>query len=141
MDIVIVEDEFLAAQALSEDILKAFPNAQIGIIPTESEFCDNLDRLVRTPPSAIILDMMIRWADAREGSPPSPPEVAEAGPWRAGKRCLDRLRQRGIRCPVAIYSILDEEDLKGDLGDGVRLVAKSADSKKVVDWLKSVVGH
>lgn len=139
MNIVVVEDEYLAAKDLTDELLVAFPESRIIVVPTESDFCTHLDRLTAHPPTAIIMDMMIRWADTTDGGGPKVPEdVSAAGPWRAGKRCLERLRQRGIQSPVALYSVLDEEDLREDRLEGVRLFPKAPDLSAIISWIRNL---
>ena len=139
MKILIVEDDYLAVEGLKEDVRRSLPDSEFREIATESEFCAELEQIRSNPPDAIIMDMMIRWADASPESPEAPPMVADSGPWRAGRRCLDRLREADIHSPVVIYSVLDDEDLKGELPENVLLIPKSANAEEIVKWLRDQI--
>jgi CheY-like chemotaxis protein len=84
---------------------------------TESEFIDNFESIARDKPDVIILDIMLRWTDPAPDMKLPPPDIAEQGFFRAGVRCERRLaadpRTRDI--PIIVYSMLEKEDLKGEI--------------------------
>ena len=122
MYVLIVEDDYIQWGALREALEKALrrkiPELRVERIATEERFRAALADIVRNPPDVIIMDVMLRWADAGERLPEAPEEVRREGYRRAGVRCrrliADNPATRDI--PVILYTVLEESDLREDTG-------------------------
>ena len=81
---------------------------------------DGIEMAKNTQPDLILMDVMLRWTDPvpPEEMPPEPAEVEEEGYYRAGIRCVRRLRkqeQTDPRIPILLFTILSDHDLSQDL--------------------------
>jgi DNA-binding NarL/FixJ family response regulator len=115
MRIVILEDDHLQAETITQQLQKAFPDSTIDLISTEAEFHSSVDRIVKERPDVVILDVMVRWTDPSPDRPVMPKEVADNGHYRAGLRCQYLLAERDPTIPVILYTILEEQDLEKEL--------------------------
>jgi DNA-binding NarL/FixJ family response regulator len=112
MYILLIEDDYLTAESLIDELGSAFPKTDVKHCRTESEFLQTIDEIAAHPPKVVIMDVMVRWTDPSENMPPQPEEVQHNGPWRAGIRCERRLHDLNPKIPIVFYSVLDRDDLK-----------------------------
>lgn len=143
--IVVVEDDHLQDGPLQELLREQFPTARIEVVCTERDFRDRLDGYRRDPPSIVVMDVMMRWANPRQGDPPPPPDVLAGGYRRAGIRCVDLMRRApALRdVPVVYYTILERSDLERDADafpDNVFLVRKSSDRQPLTRKIRELTG-
>ncbi len=115
MKILIVEDDYLFAEEMRQDILAApeFNDAEVEVVGTEQEFRDRFEQIQQAGYDLIILDVMIRWVDPSPEARKPDADVLEDGYFRAGIRCLQMLRQAQAtkETPVVIHSNMDEKDI------------------------------
>src|ERR1017187_3901603 len=117
MKILIVEDEKLQAQWLTENLVQAFPGSSIESFGTESTFVSHFEDIAAAPPDVIVMDVMLRWADPTSDLQMPPDEVQHEGLFRAGLRCKSLLAndERTRDIPVVLHTVLERADLQGDL--------------------------
>jgi len=117
LHILIVEDDYLQADWIRASLGKIFPRAQIELMHTEFQFRSALDSLAKTPPDVIVMDVMLRWADAGPNIPPPSEDVRKEGFYRAGIRCAKMLssNERTREIPVILYTVLERADLESDI--------------------------
>jgi hypothetical protein len=143
MRILLLEDLDTFAGALIESVeskrSKLGP-VSIERVSSELEFRRRLPQLATESFHFAIFDVMVCWCsledlDTPEGKNP-PPEVIEERDgnkkWRSGVRCLemfDKVRAdlNLTRVPRIFYSVLDHEDLKGELNGDTALVVKQGE--------------
>jgi len=115
--IVIVEDDYVQADSIQASLGRIFPRAEIDIIATEFDFRLALDSLANTPPDVVVMDVMLRWADASPAIPPPPEDVLQDGFYRAGIRCAKLLSSSAKTkdVPVILYTVLERAVLEADL--------------------------
>ena len=119
MLILLIEDDLLQAD-LMEKAIRQRLRADTLRIATESEFLARFEEIPRRSPAAIIIDVMLRWADPAEQMPTKPADYGVTGGYRrAGLRCRKKLleddRTRSI--PVVIYTVLSKDALGKGLSD------------------------
>lgn len=148
MYILIIEDDKLQFETIQNAIKKsrAFSTARIERIVTESEFRSRFEEIASNTPDAIILDIMLRWADPAPDMPLPPPQIAEQGFYRAGVRCQRMLADdsRTKNIPIVVYTILENEDLLGEISERpqVSFLEKYFDPKEIEERLeKLILGH
>ena len=116
--ILLVEDDPLQISFFRQAVAdsRQLASAEIEVIKTEKGFYDWLKS--NALPDLIVLDVMLRYTDPSPKMELPPPDIAKAGFYRAGIRCLKELRQKGNKAlaetPVVIYTILEREDLKDE---------------------------
>jgi CheY-like chemotaxis protein len=117
MNIWLVEDDHFQAKLIEEKILERFPAAEIRRIKTESNFRALMDQLPIELPDVVVMDVMLRWADAAADMPDASSEIQREGFYRAGLRCQKLLagRKETERVPVILYTVLESIDLKPEL--------------------------
>jgi len=130
--ILVVEDDHLQDEPLSEHLREEFPGGRVLSIRTELEFRNRLEDFRADRPDVAIMDVMLRWALPSPDMQPPPQQVAEEGFYRAGLRCAELLaadpRLRTV--PVIFYTILERSDLEQD---GTRLPSDSVYVRKSPD--------
>jgi hypothetical protein len=146
MRILLLEDLDSFAEALMLQLTKTRELGPVGIdrIATELEFRRRLPELVEDSFNVAIFDVMVCWCTLEDLETPEgqaiPPEVnAERNgekKWRAGVRCQQLYAEALAKAgkppvPCIFYSVLDEEDLKGELG-GTPLVVKQGEMTPLV---------
>lgn len=117
MNIILIEDDYLQANWLSEQLSEAFQEATVEIIKTEHHFLRRVESIVANPPDIFIIDVMLKWTNPAPEMPPQPPKVEEEGFYRAGFRCQEKLQKyaKTRDVPVIFYTILGEKDLEEEL--------------------------
>ena len=130
--ILVVEDDHLQDEPLSEHLRDEFPGGRVVNIRTELEFQDRLQDFREDAPDIAVMDVMLRWALPTPDMRPPPPQVAEEGFYRAGLRCAELFAADSGLCavPVIFYTILERSDLEQD---GVRLQPNSLYVRKSPD--------
>ncbi len=63
MYLLVIEDDYLQANWIQENLQTAFPTARIQRIATELDFRSHLEEIGRDRPTVIIMDVMLRWTD------------------------------------------------------------------------------
>lgn len=132
MKILLVEDDYLQNEWISSNLQQEFPDAEIELLSTESEFYSHINKIAAHPPDVILIDVMLRWEDPSENPKPEPDEVRQEGFFRAGLRCERLLAKdaRTGRIPVILYTMLESTDLAEaltDLPDNVTHMRKEPD--------------
>jgi DNA-binding NarL/FixJ family response regulator len=143
---VIVEDDHLQQGPLEENLLDAFPGAQVTVLGSEHQFREQLPQLIESPPDLVLMDVMLRWALPSPNTPEPPTEVTEGGYYRAGLRCASLLLadQRSRMVPVVLYTILERSDLERDspgLPANSSYVGKSSDIEVLLRKVRKLLGN
>lgn len=117
VNILLVEDDYLQAQAIAKVLREHFPELIEQHISTEQEFCRELSHIRGNPPDVIIIDVMLRWTNPSPNMPAMPQEVIQGGYHTAGLRCERRLRElpETGNTPVILLTVLAEVDLTAEL--------------------------
>lgn len=144
MKILLLEDDYLQAESIENELHQKIRNAEVVVLKTESEFYSYLDELAANSevkvPDVAILDVMVPWETPTENMTKPPPEIRTEGSYRAGIRCVKKLLNRGETkgIKMILYSILEKEDIAQDLRSlpkGVTLVTKRQDLDELIDAL------
>lgn len=144
MRIVVVEDDSVQAGLIREALHEEFPHAEFRQINTEFEFRSSLEELAADPPAAIVLDVMLRWADPAPDIPPRPVDVEREGFSRAGLRCGRLLAEdpKMKTVPVILYTVLDRnlvEHGPGALPRAARYLQKGSDLGPLVEDIRRAI--
>lgn len=112
--ILSVEDDPLGAEWIRQTIEGRMPGAKVSQIRTESEFVARLQEISAHPPSLILMDVMLRWADPSPHIPDRPTDVKSGGISRAGLRCCARLaaNPETSAIPVILYTVLQDSEIR-----------------------------
>lgn len=144
--ILLVEDEYMEVQDLTEVLRDRFPSFEIETIETECEFRTALDRIAASPPAAAVIDLMLPWQEPTpdDSRVPMPLDVAEEGGERAGLRCQRLMAERvGTgKVPVILYSHLPEkilDEILGSLNIGITCLGKSSDYMELIVKLQEIL--
>jgi CheY-like chemotaxis protein len=141
MHILVVEDDHLQAEDICPKLKEAFGGCQVDLIKTEYEFRSRIDSIAAAPPTVIVLDMMLRWADPSSDMPEPPEDVMLEGHNYAGFRCERLLAEReatkGI--PVILYTVLEQIDLQpfiSRLSPTTKHLRKQSDLTPLVEFIR-----
>lgn len=121
MYILLVEDDPTWAETLGDELTKHYQakKCRVERIATEKAFIARSDDLKKSPPDLILMDVMLRYQDPEEGNEFTEDWYAEykrsGGRFKAGVRCAKLTEGMGIKSPVLLYTVLDEETLQDDL--------------------------
>jgi len=117
MRVLLVEDDHLQADVIIQSLNHEFSDIIVITVDSESEFYEWVDSQDNNLPDLIIMDIMLRWCEPNPKMPIPPPEIESAGHFRAGIRCLKRLKETdGLESvPVVIYSVLSDRELGKEL--------------------------
>jgi len=144
MNVLLLDDDDLEAQAVRDALVQHFPQVGVDIIRTELEFRERLEAILSAPPDLIILDMMVRWSD--EGSKPSTPpnELGDFPSYRSGLRCHRLLAQneRTKNIPTILYTVLERGDIAEELRNmpqNVVYLKKDSDLSSLLRLIRSLV--
>jgi|ERR1022692_346492 CheY-like chemotaxis protein len=113
IEILSLEDDPLQAEWIRQTIESGVAGSKVNHVGTESEFVARFPGIVAAPPTLILMDVMLRWADPSPNIPERPADVKKGGMRRAGLRCCTRLaanpKTRVI--PVILYTVLQSSEL------------------------------
>jgi hypothetical protein len=145
MNMLVIEDDYLQANWIQENLLKAFPGSKIEHIATELDFRSKIDSLVKHPPAVIIMDVMLRWTDPSPDMTPPPEDVIRGKFHRAGVRCKKLLLEHNATkdIPLILYSVLEAADLQKEiqeLGSTLVHVPKESDPWSLIAKIREVSG-
>jgi CheY-like chemotaxis protein len=149
MRALLIEDDYYFGREVVRDLEENFPAVRgaIDVIKTEREFRTLFDDPSRhLAYGFIVLDVMVHWDKRSSGSTPDQ-DVQQEGYFRAGVRCLDRIRRRTDtqQIPVVIHSALESEKLlqaiqqKGIIFERIEIVPKSGNPNSLVEALKRLL--
>jgi hypothetical protein len=139
--ILLIEDDHLQAQAIQSGLRRLleqdFPHLVFETISTESDFYAKFGELANRGFHAVIIDVMLRWADPSPNMPEPPAEVVEGGFFRAGVRCKQRLEsdERTSSIPTIVYTVLDDSRLP----PGLEVVSKGGDITPLSDKIRQLL--
>jgi DNA-binding NarL/FixJ family response regulator len=135
MKVLILEDDLSEEQYLQSLLSKEFPGIGVDVLRTETAFRNALAALRANPPSAIIVDLILRWSDL----PGAPPSLYD--PYDAGIRCQRLLAEDATTgaIPVVFYSVVDRSDVPVQLTKNCLYCQKSAAPFDLVRKLRSVL--
>lgn len=138
----IVEDDHEQAQDTVEQIRLHYPTAEIHRVTTEHEFRDKFTQIVGA--DLVILDLILRWTDAKPEMPSRPDDVKSGGSDRAGLRCLELLRagERTRLIPVILYSVLPKDELTSpwrEIAESVPYLDKSDAHDQLLETIRSLL--
>lgn len=146
MKILVVEDDYLQVEWLSEQLKNHIEEVQVESISTESKFYDSLARIAAQPPDIILMDVMLRWTDPAPHMLVPPDDVREEGFYTAGLRCERKLRQNSetSTIPVILYTMLEQSDLLRQLEgkeDNTIYCRKEADLHSLIQKIRELVDY
>lgn len=141
MRFVLLEDDPLQSQWIKAELTREFENATVVVLETEEAFIAALPSILSEKPF-VLLDVMVRWTNPKPQMPPPPLDVQEGGPFRAGLRCLRRLRRGGDDVKALLYTILERTDLQSEIrklqDEGIEVihVRKESSVAKLVEEIR-----
>jgi CheY-like chemotaxis protein len=115
MEILILEDDPAQAKWLREEIQAVIADAEIELVTSEHEFRERIPGFAQSPPDVFLLDVMVRWTKPSPKMPEQPQDVKDNGYYRAGNRCVIKLRENNVTVPAILYTILENGDIGDDL--------------------------
>jgi hypothetical protein len=139
MRIVLVEDDYLQSVWIQKEIQSAFPSADVLVVGTESEFRAKIGDFAQNPPAAIVMDVMLAWAEPGPNIPEPPADFETDGVIGGGRRCRELIlsNPRTARIPLLLYTVLDRMDVPREMRD--IHVMKQDDSQPLVNRLKMFI--
>jgi hypothetical protein len=120
MTVWLIEDDHMQAGDIEETVERMVPGCRLDIIRTEQEFRQRFSEIAEGAGEAVVvMDVILRWADASPSMEPRPAEVKEGGADKAGFRCAKMLQQdaRTKEMPIIFYSVLPITEFPSDLAD------------------------
>jgi CheY-like chemotaxis protein len=145
LKLLIVEDDPFAAAGLRSQFKTEFREVEIKVVTSESQFLEDFKYIEQFEPDLIMLDIMLRWSNARiNRSLAMPREIKSTSFYRAGFRCLKLLSEsEGLKdVPVIIHSILGRDELTEELKDlpvNVFASEKSESQMKLFMYVRSML--
>jgi CheY-like chemotaxis protein len=146
MKILIVEDDYTYFADLKLDLEGDREFARRGLkvilVESEREFGEKFEDIAEAQYDFAIIDVMVKW-EGRETNRKRPDEeVLKGGYYRAGFRCLKKLRAdpRTSSLRVVVHSNLDEQhmgELASQLNKYTRFIPKSGSSEDLFKVLRS----
>lgn len=141
--IVLLEDDHWQEETIV-DTINGVSDLPVEVIRTEHAFMRQLPYFQADPPSAFVLDMLVRYADPEPDAPEPPADHGSTGYFTAGLRCLRSLRgHRSTRdVPIVVYTVLDELDARRSMDSSeadVAVFTKTQDDRPIADWLRAAV--
>jgi len=142
-NILIIEDDHVQHTWLSDTLSLTFPDLEVEVIETESEFIENFQRLEANPPTIIIIDIMLRWTNPSP-SMPVPPVRKTPSFYEAGLRCYDLIKNSPnmLNTSVIFYSVLGEEDLSSlfkSVGGNIIHLKKETETSPLLNQIKRLL--
>lgn len=145
LKLLIVEDDPFAAAGLKSEFEREFREVETRLITSESQFQEDFKHIEQFEPDLIMLDIMLRWSNARiNRSLTMPREIKSTSFYRAGFRCLKLLSQSELLkdAPVIIHSILGRDELSEELKDlpmNVFASEKSESKMELMMYVRSML--
>ncbi len=144
MQILLVEDDFLQADSIRDQLERGFPGVVIEHVSTESEFRTRFTETSQNVPDVVVLDLMLRWTDPGPDSIQPPEDVRHGGSHRAGVRCQALLANhpQTENIPVVLYSALDPTDMQRAMGESARNVvylSKGTDEIRLIRLIRGLL--
>lgn len=144
LKVLIVEDDRRQYDMLVQELNAYFHGlGSYDLIETEHDFLHNMDQIVSDPPDLVLVDVMLPWTRPTKKMPEPPEEVKRERFFRAGVRCVKRLRERQEtqNIPIILYTILGRSDLSQDieLYENVTHVQKTKDWTTLIEKMCEVV--
>jgi hypothetical protein len=157
MNILLLEDLDTFAETLQKSLQtrhRELGRVSIERVGTELEFRHRLPELVQKPFDVAVFDVMVSWCtledlETPEGQNPPPEVIAERDgikKWRSGVRCRQMFNEAlstasRPQVPCVFYTILDKEDLKGELSGDTPLVVKQGELGPLVETILKITGN
>jgi len=135
MKVLLIEDDYLFAQEVREDIRRELQDIDVDVIGNESSFLEHFPEIQSTPPDAIILDLMLPFSRHQPHLSSNEPESHVSGGMRCLKRLLEGSRTKSI--PVIVHSAGGM--LPGDFPGNVLWVPKSGDARPLLSAIRSAL--
>jgi hypothetical protein len=88
---VLCEDNASLRVTIESYVKSQFPEIELQAITSEFDFMETLHTWKDFPPSAFIIDVMLRWSRNIEASPPTPSWYGAKDRYRAGLRIANLL--------------------------------------------------
>ncbi len=141
MRILLVEDDYLQADWITQGIQLEFPTSAVVRISTEQEFRSSFDNIVMNPPDVVIMGVMLRWTDPSPEMESPPSEIRQDGFYRAGFRCTRLVLQdfRTRKIPIVLYTLMPFVDLEPalrDMPENVVYLSKDGDSSTLTKLIR-----
>lgn len=143
--IVLVESDYLTAEWITEAIQPQLAERDIGIevLRTETDFRRRADYWAARPPTLVITDVLLRWADPSSTIEAVPQEILTSSRFLGGLRCAHLLRSidstRSV--PILFYSLMDKLDFAGGY-EGIAppkyYLQKTADTHELMELIEKV---
>jgi DNA-binding NarL/FixJ family response regulator len=137
MRILLVEDDPLDRERISETVRSALGTVEIDVCSTEQQFRSELDRVLADGLDLAIIDALLPWTLPGIELETAPTEVTEGSFRRAGARCASLLASKADSIPIIVYSAAERLDI--DLPRNVFYVPKDDDARTLIRLMKSVV--
>lgn len=140
MKVLLVEDDYIQEDMITETLERTFTGIKVEKIRTEAEFYDGIDRIASKPPDVVVMDVMLRWTDPAPNMPTPPDKVQQEGYPRAGLRCADMLAKRDEtkNIPVILFTVLNREDLElPKTNNSILYVSKESDLDELINRVRS----
>lgn len=142
MKITLVEDDNLQSELMIDNIRENFPEAEIELIETESQFIERFSNYSGTYPDIVIIDIMLRWANPEPDMPEPPPRIKYTGIYDAGFRC-QKILEKNIdtaKIPVIFCSSIDKTDVLDKIPNNAIYIQKSVDVNAISHMIKKMLG-
>ena len=143
INIIHVEDDRSFAEYVKDILENEFTTRGIIIkrVATELEFREKVHEIATCPPTLVLIDIMLRWCDARPDFEEPPLDVKQGGCERAGIRCQKLLFRMKPDVHVVFYTVLEPSDMKSEFPQMPRNVVyinKGADIQDLIDKIREI---
>lgn len=144
MNILLVEDDILQADAIEDSLRRNFKQVEVKRLSSESEFREKLSSVKTESLDLILLDVLLRWSEPTPEIEEPPLEVQQQGFYRGGIRCLNLLLASAEtrEVPVIVYSVLGREDVHKEIDQvppHVLFLQKDSDEQRLVRHIRSLL--
>jgi CheY-like chemotaxis protein len=135
--IYVVEDDDFQIEWIVELLQQNFGNeVEVKQIKTHYEFESSFDAIAADQPAAMIIDVMLQWADTKLAREPHSLDSYR----RAGLDCRNMLAKdtRTQNVPVMLYSVLNRATVRG-LPPRTAYLRKDSPDTRLIAWLEGVL--
>ena len=142
MHIVLVEDDYLQLESISDGIKKAFSQPKLTILRTEEEFRVRFNDLAQKQVDLFILDCVLPWTEPKPNMSEPPDDVRKGNMRFGGIRCANLVAANEVTklTPVILYSVIEGFDLRNlDLPSNVYYLQKKSDDQSLIRFIRSVM--